>query len=178
MNREQGVSNMKEKILRATDAVLGSLGLIREKRIERRLEVAREKEADRVNSYWKLEFDKLTKKHENSIQELKEDFYSEATRKDKTHLENLEFESKLYQNEILKKEEEVKALKMQIKKIQDTGVRADKMIKGAEILIRDCVREVQNMHDEDSKKVQKFLSLAQRLEFIKVDLITDDILVR
>ena len=169
---------MKEKFLRVIDLVLRVFGLVREKRIERRLEVAREKEADRVDAYWRMEFEKLTKKHEDTVQEMKEDFYSEATRKDKTHLENLDFESKLYQNEIMKKEEEVKELKLQIKKIQDTGVRAEKMIKGSEILIRDCVREVQSIHDEDSKKVQKFLSLAQRLEFLKGDLISDDKMLR
>lgn len=165
---------MQSRANRAVDFILRMVGLIRESRIERRLELAREKEANRVNAYWQSEFDKLMQKHAEEIKEIKEDFYSEATRKDKTHNENLEFESKLYQNEIFKKEEEIRDLKNQIKKIQDLGVRADKMIKGSEILIRDCVREVKNIHDEDSKKVQKFLALSQRLDFLKTDLISDE----
>lgn len=167
-----------ERLLRIWDWMLRLFGLLRASRREWQLEKARQDEANTLNTHWSKEFDKLTKKHGKTIQEMKEDFQSESTRRAKTHQENLDFESRLYQNEISKKEEEIQQLKLEIKRIQDLGVKAEKMTKGAEILIRDCVREVQNFQNEDAKKVQRFFNLAQRLEFLKDDLISEESLLR
>ena len=163
-----------ERLLRIMDFFLRGFSLVRESRISRRLELAREDESASVGKYWKEEFNKQARKNADILKEKEEDFTSLSRRKSRTHAENLEFESNIYLNEISKKDSEIQELKDTIKKIQEDGIYADKIIKGAGILINDCVREVESMFNEDTKKVQKFLGMSQRLKFLKDGLLREE----